>query len=206
MLLNEGLNWQVEDFIAIDFVDFDSPNLLVNQVLIFTSKNAVFGLFNSYPDINLENHTVVCVGEKTKNELMNFGVEVTHFDLSSKHLADWIVRQDKFKNLVLFCGNIRREELKEMTEEMEINYTEIMVYRTILTPVEIEDKQDGIVFFSPSSIQSFIKKNNMPDAIAFCIGNTTAFEASKYFKVVKVSENPSIESVMGNVNAYYGIQ
>lgn len=205
-LLIESINCQSEDFLAIELIDFKKPVISRNQTLVFTSKNAVRSLFKHYPSCNLTANKVICVGEKTKQELINNGVTVSYADVSSKHLADWIIKQENSKGLILFCGSLRRIELKEISELHQLNYTEVIVYKTVLTPVKIHSEKDGIIFLSPSAVQSFMVENNMPDAIAFCIGNTTGFEAKKHFKRVEVSEEQSIEKVIVNVNEYYGIK
>ena len=68
---------------------------------------------------------------------------------------------------------------------------------------KFDDKFDGILFYSPSGIESYLVDNNNFDAVAFCIGFTTAFEAEKHFKKVEVAKLPTIESVIKLVNQYY---
>ena len=58
------------------------------------------------------------------------------------------------------------------------------------------------MFYSPSTVQSFLKLNEAK-GIAFCIGETTATEAKKYFEDVRVAKVPLVESVVELVNEYY---
>ena len=58
------------------------------------------------------------------------------------------------------------------------------------------------MFYSPSTVQSFLKENDA-EAIAFCIGETTANEARKHFKDVRVAKVPTVESVIELVNEHY---
>ena len=58
------------------------------------------------------------------------------------------------------------------------------------------------MFYSPSTVQSFLKQNKA-NGIAFCIGETTATEAKKYFEDVRVAKAPLIESVVELVNENY---
>ena len=46
-------------------------------------------------------------------------------------------------------------------------------------------------------------KENKADKIAFCIGDTTAKEASKYFTEVQVAKLPTVESVIELVNTHF---
>ena len=85
--------------------------------------------------------------------------------------------------------------------------TEIEVYKTMLTPKKFENPFDGILFFSPSGVQSFvigqiINSDEIPafgGMTAFCIGKTTASEAEKYFGKVEVSPETTVESVIEKV-------
>jgi len=61
---------------------------------------------------------------------------------------------------------------------------------------------EGVLFYSPSTIESYLT-NNDPNKIAYCIGETTASEARKHFKDVKVSKIPDVESVIDLVNEDY---
>ena len=58
------------------------------------------------------------------------------------------------------------------------------------------------MFYSPSTVQSFLKNNN-PNCVAYCIGETTAKEATKHFKDVRIAKIPTIESVIELVNEHY---
>jgi len=58
------------------------------------------------------------------------------------------------------------------------------------------------MFYSPSTVESFVRSNN-GEIIAFCIGETTAKEAKKHFDDVRVAKVPTVESVIELVNAYY---
>ncbi|UWX55097.1 uroporphyrinogen-III synthase [Maribacter litopenaei] len=61
---------------------------------------------------------------------------------------------------------------------------------------------EGILFYSPSTIESYLLKNK-PNQVAYCIGETTAKEARKHFKEVKVANIPDMESVIDLVNESY---
>jgi uroporphyrinogen-III synthase len=163
----------------------------------------VKGLFKNYPEINLKGHKILCVGEKTKQELIHNKVIVENVSTSSKATGEWIIKNNFTKNIVLFCGNIRRKELKEIAVQNNLKCKEVVVYETILTPVKIENKQEGIVFLSPSAVISFMKINTMPEAIAFCIGKTTAEEANKHFKKIEIADELTLESVIKKATNYY---
>ena len=84
-----------------------------------------------------------------------------------------------------------------------INVQEIECYKTSFTPKKIEHKFRGILFYSPSGIESFLKENTASDTTVFCIGETTATEAKKYFKNIIVAQLPTVESLLKSVNQYF---
>jgi len=58
------------------------------------------------------------------------------------------------------------------------------------------------MFYSPSTVNSYLQENDTSQ-IAFCIGETTAKEAKKHFKDVRVAKLPTVESVIELVNEHY---
>ena len=81
--------------------------------------------------------------------------------------------------------------------------TNIEAYRTVLNERKFDKTFDGILFYSPSGIESYLNDNSDRSAVAFCIGETTAEEARKHFEKVEVASLPSIENVIKTVNKYY---
>ena len=79
---------------------------------------------------------------------------------------------------------------------------EIEAYKTRLAPVKVDDGIEGVMFYSPSTVESYMM-NNAADKVAYCIGETTAAEARKHFKEVRVAEDPTVESLIALVNVYY---
>ena len=70
------------------------------------------------------------------------------------------------------------------------------MYRTDLTPVKIESKVDGILFFSPSGVKSYLKENTITNQVCFCIGTTTAKELEKTTKNVVIANQPTVENTI----------
>ena len=63
----------------------------------------------------------------------------------------------------------------------------------------------GILFFSPSAVQSFFSKNKVADkTILFAIGNTTANEIKKYStnKII-ISDEPGKENLVTKMIEYF---
>ena len=84
----------------------------------------------------------------------------------------------------------------------DIVVNEVEAYKTMINPIKIDDAFTGVLFYSPSGIDSYLEKN-ATDKVAFCIGETTALEARKHFDKVEVANMPDVESVLELVNMYY---
>ena len=85
----------------------------------------------------------------------------------------------------------------------EIILDEVEVYETVLTTHKINFKPDGILFFSPSGVESYLQENKIEDENCFCIGNTTA-EALKYVTPNRIIANqPTKESVVMKCIEFY---
>ncbi|ASV30071.1 hydroxymethylbilane synthase [Maribacter cobaltidurans] len=192
-----------EDFIKI------SPNRISPLVLkkehknvVFTSKNAVESLLTNISPEELQFKNIYCVGRKTRRLIRKKIGEVTHFENSATDLANYLVEYIEGTEVTYFHGNLSLEHLPSILEENQITVNKIEAYRTKLSCKSIPESVEGILFYSPSTVESYLLKNK-PHSIAYCIGETTATEARKHFKEVKVAKIPDTESVIDLVNAYY---
>ena len=101
--------------------------------------------------------------------------------------------------IAFFAGTQRLETLPQFFAKYLPNVEEITAYQTELTPITIHKKVDGILFFSPSGVESYRSCNPAGEEKVFCIGDTTAEAAQRYWKDVVIAENPTIESVLDQV-------
>jgi uroporphyrinogen-III synthase len=190
------------ELIEISFnISFKLQNPIKNAV--FTSKNAIKGVFDRFSTEELQFENVYCVGDKTAQLLAQKNVKVTFKANSAQELADEILLNKEIEEVYFFCGNLRRNELPEILAENNIKVNEIEVYTTNFKPVKIKNTYDGILFFSPSSVKSYLLKNTDTQCVAFCIGNTTASEAIDDFENVFVADEPTVENVIESVNQYF---
>ena len=166
------------------------------ECAVFTSQNAVKSVFkkNKLPTTVL--NTVYCVGERTRGLLESFGVRVEKICYSALELANFLIEKKGISKVYFFCGNLRRDELPDVLAAHNIAVKEIEVYQTELLPVVIETTFDGVLFFSPSAVKSYIAAGNSNESTVFCIGNTTAAEAIMAFEKVYVADTPSVESLI----------
>lgn len=179
--------------IHISFVDFDSDIIVENAII--TSQNAAKAAIDKKVLIR----NCFCVGEKTQAFLEEHGQNVIKMAHYAEELAKIIQKKYKNEHFTFFCGSLRRDTIPEALKANHISFIEIEVYKTTLNPQTIEGTFDGILFFSPSGVESYMTNNHLEQQIAFCIGKTTAEAVKKYSKKTSIASHPTIESVLENV-------
>jgi uroporphyrinogen-III synthase len=194
--LLQNANISVTDYnaIEINYIDFESPKKVNNG--IFTSQNAVKAFFSQHNLNSSEIEMVFCVGEKTKLLLEENGQKVIKMMKNASELAYFIKKETKNEIFHFFCGNVRRDEIPSTLKNENIALFEVKTYETQLTETNIEQKWDGILFFSPTGVKSFSTHNKFNNSAAFCIGTTTASEVKKHTTNVYEAEKTTIESVI----------
>ena len=181
--------------------------LLLSTTVVFTSMNAVDAvaawLYEAQPT-----WSIYCIGTATcKLVAENFGEEkIAGTADSAAELAE-VIAEDRFiDTIIFFCGDQRRDELPEILRQNDIEVNEITVYQTIQVPHKITRPYHGILFFSPSAVESFFKINTIADqTILFAIGNTTATAIKKFTsnKII-ISPEPGKENLVKEMMEYFG--
>ena len=162
---------------------------------IFTSQNAVRSFLKSKAE-NTSISKVFCVGQKTASILSENGLNVIKIEENAAKLANFITKSFENESFYFLSGNLRKEEISNIQKTSKNSIFELKTYETTLNPMKIVQFFDGIMFFSPSGVQSFMAENSIESAKAFCIGETTASEAKKHTKNVVIATSTSIESVI----------
>ena len=194
-LLNAGFSVVEADFITTKPIAFELKN--INDALLFSSQNGVESVVHHPKAEELKTKDVFCVGVKTKALLEANGFNVVAYTGYAEDLAEIITLVYPNKTYTFFSGNLRRDTLPDALKEAGVVFNEITVYETLLTPQKIDTKPDGILFFSPSGVESYLKQNKITQEIAFCIGNTTAEAASqKGIKNIIIANSPTIENTI----------
>lgn len=197
MFLNSGIEVVQHDGISIKINDFDLHNSY--DYYIFTSRNAVKAYLNKIQNTSHSKNSEIrcfCVGKKTKSFLTENGLKVVKMAENALELANFIVKGDQNASFSLLTGNRSRPELRQQLSQNNIAFTEVEVYTTTLTPKIFNEDFNGILFFSPSGIQSFTQQNELRQRAVFCIGETTAREAKRFTNNVHVSSETTVESVI----------
>jgi len=201
-LINEAakqnINIEVFSFIATEPIDdLDTYNeieiaLSETATIVFTSMNAVEAVASHVHDFGPD-WKIYCIGNATRKLVAeHFGENsITGTANDATDLAQKII-EDDVDQVIFFCGDKRRDELPALLREHEIEVIEIEVYETQSIPHKIDKFYDGMLFFSPSAVESFFLNNKLQErTILFAIGNTTANEIKKYSRnEIVISDEP----------------
>lgn len=173
-------------------------------VAIFTSVNAVEAVFsrlNTKPDWK-----IFCTSGATKEALLNYINEDAIVDTAynASALADKILENKVINSCVFFCGNQRLNTLPDKLLKQEINLDEVVVYETDASLKKIDETYAGILFFSPSAVESFFSVNKIDGkTVLFSVGKTTTKTIRKFTDdTIITAAFPSAESVIKEVRKF----
>ena len=201
MLQGVNVSLMEYDFISVLPIEFQIDAL--NDCLLFTSQNAVRSVLNHKDIAVLKSKPSFCVGVKTKAMLEEYGWEVLAWADYAKELAPMLTDSFSTKSISFFNGNLRSAVLPTTFNRVGMRFNEFQVYQTDLTPIRLTQKPNGICFYSPSGVASYLKKNEITDEVCFCIGDTTA-EAliNTTAKIIRATQ-PTIEKTLQACVTYY---
>jgi uroporphyrinogen-III synthase len=220
-LNNEIIDKAAQQNIFIDCISFIETQPIQNSGLkekiqklsakkitvVFTSMNAV-DVVKDYLSKKPE-WDILSIGQTTKKLIADFfdeeNIIATANDAST--LADLIIDKE-IKEVVFFCGDQRRDELPAKLKAKNINVEEVVVYSTIATVEKVSKRYDGILFFSPSAVESFFSANQVDsNTILFAIGNTTAETINqKVQNKIIIAERPGKEALVKEMLIYFSRQ
>jgi uroporphyrinogen-III synthase len=174
--------------------------------VVFTSMNAVDAV-TTFLDGQQPEWSIYAIGTATARLIKEyFGEERIAGTAPDAAALATLIAADRFTDEVtFFCGDQRRDELPGILRQNDIEVNEIVVYQTIATAHKIDKAYFGILFFSPSAVQSFFSRNKVPAAtILFAIGNTTANEIRKFTanKII-ISDEPGKENLVAKMIEYF---
>lgn len=205
--------------VAVDVVPFIQVSVVADKdirlhvaalchmhvVAVFTSANAVKAIgdivFNADPA-----WSIYCMGHATKHAVLeNFDNAVIKATAKDAAALAEAIAEEMEDEVVFFCGDKRLDTLPRVLEHNNVAVQELVVYSTEETPTEVSAVYDGMLFFSPSAVESFFSVNTLDAAcVVFAIGNTTAGAVRQECdnKIV-VSSIPSKERVVTEAVAYF---
>ena len=185
-----GVDYIEHNFISIELLPFNEE--IPNKPLIFTSQNAVHAVLNS---LKKETYECYCVGEKTKQLLIENGQKVLKTTSNATDLGNFLANLAQKQSFLFFTGNERRpaieSALKRGPHTLEIRE----VYKSSPTSKALGNNQ-GILFFSPNGVKSYLQTNALNDQQTFAIGTTTANALEKYTSHIIIARQPSVEHLL----------
>jgi len=172
---------------------------------VFTSVNAVKAVSDIIMSADPK-WDIYCIGNATMEAVKGQfrAAEIIGVAGNAVELAKIII-EDGEEEVVFFCGNQRLDTLPDTLRENDVEVYEMMVYETTQIPTAVEKEYDGILFFSPTGVDSFFSVNKIgADTVLFAIGNTTA-NAIKRHTLNKVifSQTASKDSVVDYAIKYF---
>lgn len=190
-----------EDYILIEHIAFDLN--AVNDYVLFTSQNAVKSVISQGYKGDLNRKPAICVGIKTKELLEENGWKVIAWAHYAKELAPIIVDNFNNKSITFFSGSIRRDLLPDAFRANNIVFNEFTVYQTVLNPLKNEQIIEGLCFYSPSGVESYLKANSITTEVCFCIGDTTAEPLKEITQHIVIAKQPTVEATLQACVDYY---
>ncbi len=174
----------VEGIPAADFRK-DRINIAEHTAVILTSKNAVDHFFRMCQEMRVsipDTLKYFCISESTAYYLQKYVVyrkrKIFHGKQTFLDLID-VIKKHKEEKFLLPCSDKHKEEVPEVLDQLNINYTKAIIYKTVCSDLsDLADvNYDVLVFFSPSGIKSLFQnfpkfKQNKTRIAAF--GPTTA--------------------------------
>lgn len=166
-------------------------DLAKHTAVILTSKTAVDHFFRIAEETRFKVPDAMkyfCMSEAVAYYLQKYVVyRKRKIFFGKQNIADLVevLKKHKDESFLLPCSDILRQRIPDTLEENGINFTKLVLYRTVASDLsDLEDvKYDLLVFFSPSGIESLLKnfpdfKQNGTKIAAF--GPTTANAVKKY--------------------------
>ena len=202
-LLPASVSITDSDFIKIRFNRI-APKVIKNEIenVIITSQNGVEAIANSFTADELKFKNIYCVGRRTKKLIEQKIGKVVKSERNAVKLAAYLANEIKGQEVTYFCSDLRLDTLPNALKVNEISVNEVEAYKTMYSPSKVDEKVNGVLFYSPSGVESYMQEN-VAGKVAFCIGESTAKEARKHFDDVQVANLPTVESVVELVKLHF---
>ena len=88
--------------------------------------------------------------------------------------------------------------------ENNIKVNEVEAYQTKLDGVKVNESVEGVMFYSPSTVQSLLKENKAK-VLLFVLVKLQQQKLRKHFEDVRIAKVPTVESVIELVNEHYSL-
>jgi uroporphyrinogen-III synthase len=182
----ESIDIKVVPFIKIIPIPSVELKPLINELaqeklnIVFTSAHAtriVSDCLTEIPDWK-----IYCIRNETRLAVEKlFGKSLISKYAENALLLSQAIIDDGVKNAIFFCGDQRMDVIPDSLKKKGVELTELVVYETRLTPVQIKENTDAVLFFSPTAVRSFFSVNTLESTTQiFAMGKTTAAALLNY--------------------------
>lgn len=214
ILKNAKINW-------LDIYDFDFVKIsylfnknIVEKInkntspFVVTSQNAIKSIINlkSKSKLSLKTNKMYCINWVTSDLAKKNWFDVLWTWKNSFFLAKAIYDNNE-KNLLHLTSSIRRNEIYDFLKTTQVTLTSLEIYNKKLDCIKINFPYSAILFFSPSQMDAFFKKNVLPlDVKVWCIWETSKKHLLEVYKIkneIFMAENSKKETVVNEVINYF---
>ena len=193
-----------------DVVDYDALQIEIQPFSIpkkpnywvFSSQNAVRS-FLANPTASAHQNPILCVGEKTKSLLEENGQKVIKMAQNMLDLVDFIQKTMKNEHFLHICGNRKLADFAAGMQKAGISYAEVTAYHTHLVSRIQTPEPQGLLFYSPSGVESYLQTKSMGASWCFCIGETTATAVRPLTEHLTVSLKPDADLLVAAAATHF---
>ncbi len=202
-----GWKFTDHDFISkVIHVPTELKAQSIHKHVVLTSITGVKAFLQivKHLHLNSEDYSVYCISRGTREYAAASKLNIKSTAPTASALADEILNDVEVKAVTHVSSNLRREELSEKLKGAGVVVHDVIAYRTEFTPLVIGSSYDGIAFFSPSAVDSFLSLNPLQQVPCFCIGQTTADYAKQSgYKKTYIPAAHSEEILIQTIINYY---
>jgi len=202
-----ALGYSVVEYPLIRKVPLDyTPKNNFSHWIFTSSYAAQLVLEHHILKTQLSDKSIFCVGKKTAALFLENGQKVIKIAQNAAELALFIVKNHKNDAFSFFCGKRRRPEIEAFFSKSEGRLLVHEIYETQLTPKSFNHSFDGILFFSPSAVESYFQTNSWKSRNhGFCIGPTTASALAPFTTSYSVAKEPTEAQLLLSIQNYYSL-
>ena len=193
-----------------DVVDYDALQIEIQPFSIpkkpnywvFSSQNAVRSLLAN-PTASAHQNPILCVGEKTKSLLEENEQKVIKTTRNMLELVDFIQKTMKNEHFLHICGNRKLADFAAGMQKAGISYAEVTAYHTHMVSRVQTPEPQGLLFYSPSGVESYLQTNSIGASWCFCIGETTATAVRPLTEHLTVSPKPDADLLVAAAATHF---
>lgn len=196
LLLRYGIYDYTRQIANVEYITNESVHLDSYEELIFSSKHAVEGFFTYLTKNNIDIRTLVskkifCIGNKTKESLMQRGILPDHLEMHSQAMFEFVKDHKK----VLYIKG----------RDVKCPIPSFSTYQIKPIDFDLPDiRFDAICVSCPQALDILVKKGISKEIPLFCYAHKTLAKAKEYeFNNIQICSS-SKEAIVKQVIQYFG--